>query len=158
LYSLQASLDILRKHRPDYTPRTGFVWPIADSAAPEDDTKKKGTSEEATDLGTEEAASKHKEADKGDKKQQNYALLMNAMRATAIHSAQPASTLTAPILGEASAAETPVGGVRSSATPAPQQESAAKPSPASVTVPPPQTATKAPAGAGKKKRKSACSD
>ncbi|TEB39329.1 MED6-domain-containing protein, partial [Coprinellus micaceus] len=26
--ALQTSLDILRKKRPDYTPRQGFVWPI----------------------------------------------------------------------------------------------------------------------------------
>ncbi|KAH9081942.1 MED6 mediator sub complex component-domain-containing protein [Lactarius deliciosus] len=28
LYSLKSSLDVLRKYKPDYTPRTGFAWPI----------------------------------------------------------------------------------------------------------------------------------
>ncbi|EAU93412.2 hypothetical protein CC1G_04391 [Coprinopsis cinerea okayama7 len=37
--ALQTTLDVLRKKRPDYTPRTGFVWPIV--GEPEDDAKKK---------------------------------------------------------------------------------------------------------------------
>lgn len=34
LHSLQASLETIRAHRPDFTPRLGFVWPIVEGNAP----------------------------------------------------------------------------------------------------------------------------
>ncbi|KAH6917572.1 MED6-domain-containing protein [Coprinopsis sp. MPI-PUGE-AT-0042] len=39
--ALQTSLDILRKNRPDYTPRTGFVWPIVGEPEPSSTETKK---------------------------------------------------------------------------------------------------------------------
>ncbi|EEB92403.1 hypothetical protein MPER_09092 [Moniliophthora perniciosa FA553] len=40
IYSIQTSLEALRTHRPDYTPRTGFVWPIIDPSLADDGNKK----------------------------------------------------------------------------------------------------------------------
>lgn len=52
--ALQTSLDILRKNRPDYTPRQGFVWPIVGDAAQDDAGKKKAAaaSEDAEEPST----------------------------------------------------------------------------------------------------------
>lgn len=33
LHSLQASLEIVRSHRPDFTPRKGFIWPIVEDTS-----------------------------------------------------------------------------------------------------------------------------
>ncbi|TFK76803.1 MED6-domain-containing protein [Pluteus cervinus] len=151
LCSLQASLDVLRKHRPDFTPRTGFVWPITDPSIPDVNNKKRVTADESIDADTDEVMTITKPKP-SEKKQQNYALLMNAMRATAMHSVQSTSAFSGLAVAEPSSAETPAPNQRSSVTPAPQPQEP-RTSAASAPSSQPQTAVKAPAGAGKKKRK-----
>ncbi|KIY51332.1 MED6-domain-containing protein, partial [Fistulina hepatica ATCC 64428] len=95
LHSLQTSLDILRDHRPDYTPRTGFVWPIFDTAAVEDETKKHHTdfdviqepnqSQSMTSTSQGSTAAQ-KLTTTGVKRIENNQLLLNAMRTTGRHS------------------------------------------------------------------------
>ncbi|KAJ6519469.1 MED6-domain-containing protein [Mycena sanguinolenta] len=156
--SLQASLDILRNRRPDYIPRTGFVWPIVDSSA--DDPKKKaeaaapGEENPGTGTGTESrSVSEAPETSKPKvpQRQQNNLLLSNAMHATALHLQQSKTALSANA-AEANVEpvpETPASeGVRNSATPAPAP--AAKTSTAQTSQEPPSRALP---GAGKKKRK-----
>ncbi|KAF8624863.1 hypothetical protein AX15_005741 [Amanita polypyramis BW_CC] len=79
LYSLQASLDTLRKYRPEYTPRTGFTWPIVDPSVSE---KKKPEDESSDVESTGEIPSRKEDT---AKRQQNNLLLLNAMRTTAVH-------------------------------------------------------------------------
>lgn len=56
--ALQTSLDILRKNRPDYTPRTGFVWPIVGEPDPSStETKKKQLDKGKSRAETEEPSS-----------------------------------------------------------------------------------------------------
>ncbi|KAF7339964.1 MED6-domain-containing protein [Mycena venus] len=153
--SLQASLDILRSRRPDYIPRTGFVWPIVDSAAPSDDPKKKtAAGEESAGTGTESrSVSEAPETSKPKvpQRQQNNLLLTNAMRATALH-LQSKTVLSANVAetNVETVPETPASqGVRNSATPAPAAPAAKTPT-AQVPQEPPSRALP---GAGKKKRK-----
>ncbi|KAJ7129971.1 MED6-domain-containing protein [Mycena crocata] len=153
LYSLQSSLDILRSRRPDYIPRTGFVWPIVDSAAPADDLKKKAAGEEGAGTGTDSRSVSEAPENKPKvpQRQQNSLLLMNAMRATALHSktAFSASTLE----NVESMTETPAAqGARNSATPAPAPPAKAPGTPQVPQEPP----SRALPGAGKKKRKRTC--
>ncbi|KII93367.1 hypothetical protein PLICRDRAFT_171132 [Plicaturopsis crispa FD-325 SS-3] len=167
LYSLQSSLDILRSHRPDYTPRTGFVWPIVDPSVADKSTKKGGASEELPPAAEAEQdpaaadAAKRKpvintnsKADTSStpKKQQNNLLLLNAMRTTAAHSNMSFSSRALTAEPESATAETPgpTSGGRSSATPVSAvPTSATSRLSAAQDVPP----AKGPAGAGKKKRK-----
>ena len=108
-------MDTLRKHRPDYLPRTGFVWPIDDSAIQTGSSAKKAGSE-APDARKEGETA----LDKSDpfalsdapKKKQNNMLMLNAMRTTAFHSKLP---VTANFLQEDGLEETP-GAVDASAT------------------------------------------
>ncbi|KAI0067768.1 MED6-domain-containing protein [Artomyces pyxidatus] len=163
LYSLQSSLDILRKYKPDYTPRTGFAWPIELSNAedanktrrPEDNV---ASAESEQDL--EGALEKEKSSlSAASKKLQNTALLFNAMRTTAAHSSQTfelnAHQITA---SESIVAETPTSATvpRSSATPAPAVTSAQVATPqaaSSSSGPQDAPALKGLSGAGKKKKK-----
>jgi len=134
LYSLESSLDILRKYKPDYTPRTGFAWPITETTTQEktSDANKKQT-EDSTGAGA--AAASLPDADPElikklekersstpQKKQQNTTLLFNAMRTTAAHSFRTFHEREA-AAAVAAAAPSEVGaapeGQRSSATPAP---------------------------------------
>ncbi|TFY83323.1 hypothetical protein EWM64_g693 [Hericium alpestre] len=150
LYSLQSSMDILRKYRPDYTPRSGWAWPIADTAA-EDPNKKAraGSIAPAESQDIPETLAKAKASI--STKHQNTALLLNAMRTTAVHSKKPLNVDVQQAVGPDSAAtETPAGTVpRSSATPGP------------VSTPQPsvsgsqESIGKAAPGAAKKKRKRA---
>jgi mediator of RNA polymerase II transcription subunit 6 len=144
--ALQSSLDILCKHRPDYTPRTGFVWPITDPSI-EDPTKRQAAEGEfsLTESETTEVANDNRK--EAPKRQQNNWLLMNAMRTTAAHSkmsfsssfVQTTDNLAA--VADTSAATT----MRSSPTPAPEQV---------LKVPSiSQEPSKGPVGSGKKKRK-----
>ncbi|KAF8807261.1 MED6-domain-containing protein [Phlegmacium glaucopus] len=149
LSALQSSLDILRKHRPDYTPRTGFVWPIADPSIG-DATKKRIPEGEfsLTESGTTSDVP-HDNRKEAPKRQQNNWLLMNAMRTTAAHSKMSPSSssfvqTTDNLAAETSATTT----MRSSPTPAPtSQEPPKLPSILS------QEPNKGPIGGGKKKRK-----
>jgi len=118
LYSLESSLDILRRYKPDYTPRTGFAWPIAETTQE----KTGDTNKKQTEDSTAVAAASLPDADPElvkklekeqslthPKKQQNTMLLLNAMRTTAAHSFRTFhETVAAPSEGQ-----------RSSATPAP---------------------------------------
>jgi len=149
--SLQSSLDILRSRRPDYIPRTGFVWPIVESA---DDLKKKAAGEEDTNTGTGTESRSASEAPeskpKVSQRQQNNLLLTNAMHATALHlQSKTVLSVNVPETNAASVPDTPsVQGVRNSATPGPAP--AAKTPTTQVTQEPPSRALP---GAGKKKRK-----
>ncbi|KAJ7169521.1 MED6-domain-containing protein [Mycena filopes] len=152
IYSLQSSLDIVRSRRPDYIPRTGFVWPIVDSATPSDDLKKKAAGEESVGTGGAEESRDVSEAPenkpKAPPRHSNNMLLMNAMRATALHSKTAFSTTlleaNVPAVPETPSAQ----GARNSATPAPAP--AAKTPTTQVAQEPPSRALP---GAGKKKRK-----
>ncbi|KAH9968830.1 MED6 mediator sub complex component-domain-containing protein [Russula dissimulans] len=140
LYSLESSLDILRKYKPDYTPRTGFAWPITEAAerAGEGGGNKK---QQAAAAATDDAASttlpdadpeliKKLEKERAlthPKRQQNTTLLLNAMRTTAAHSFQTfhereAAAAAAAASGAGAATSEAVAaseGQRSSVTPAP---------------------------------------
>ncbi|KAJ7293222.1 MED6-domain-containing protein [Mycena rebaudengoi] len=149
LFSLQSSLDTLRSRRPDYIPRTGFVWPIVDTSLA-DDSKKKITGDES--IGTESrAVSEAPEAKpKVPQRQQNSLLLMNAMRATALHS-KTAFSVTSVETNTESVPESPATqAARKSATPAPAPAATRTPTTAQV---PQESPSRALPGAGKKKRK-----
>ncbi|KAF9471061.1 MED6-domain-containing protein [Pholiota conissans] len=122
LSALQSSLDILRKHRPDYTPRTGFIWPITDPMLSEEAHKKgQETESDAMDAAEDSEVPPEKRAD-APKRQQNNMLLLNAMRTTAAHSKMSFSASSMALATE-SEPETPVTAtIRSSATPAPASQ------------------------------------
>ncbi|KAG2368760.1 MED6 mediator sub complex component-domain-containing protein [Suillus spraguei] len=158
LYALQSSLDILRINRPDYTPRTGFIWPITEQAISDDTSKKWGAEDPPTAVGETEISISQSESQKptltasGPKKQQNNMLMYNAMRSTAIHSKISFSSSASVRDGESVPPESL--GRRSSATPAPTLTRAATPASGPTlqdTLPP-----KGAPGAGKKKKKRAC--
>ncbi|CAL1696364.1 unnamed protein product [Somion occarium] len=158
LHSLQTSLDTLRSHRPAYTPRTGFVWPVMEASASED-ASKRGTDGELQKPEDPQSIVPKREkitvSDAARKRQQNNMLLWNAIRSTAVHATQ-SFTLPSSI-SEQTAPETPTAGTGtpSAATPAPIPARAATPKTASNAptpgqeVPPP----KGPTGGGKKKKK-----
>ncbi|KAG5648217.1 hypothetical protein DXG03_006172 [Asterophora parasitica] len=155
LHSLQTSLDILRSHRPDYTPRTGFVWPITDPSLPLEITKKRTTEDDAmnVDEASSIAAPKRKvpNSPEAPRRQQNNMLLLNAMRATAAHSKMSLASSAFAASAENLPAETPVTHIRSSATPGPSSQAA---TPKNVpNAPTTQEPAKVPPGGGKKKRK-----
>ncbi|KAG7099522.1 hypothetical protein E1B28_001365 [Marasmius oreades] len=152
LHSIEHSLETLRRHRPDYTPRTGFVWPIVDPSLSSDENKKQDDSNVVDDQEMASTSnSKATNTSVPSKRHQNNMLLMNAMRATAAHSkgtlssnalARSAET----VLPEPSALVTS----RSSATPAPASAISRGATPKPVIQEP---TVKGPPGGGKKKRK-----
>ncbi|KAF7320024.1 MED6-domain-containing protein [Mycena kentingensis (nom. inval.)] len=153
LCSLQSSLDILRSRRPDYIPRTGFVWPILDTSTTSDDPKKKFTASEegqpqgaASDAPATEGSSKTKVP----QRQQNSMLLMNAMRATALHSKTAFSAHVLAATNAESVLEPPAAATRKSATPVPPTSAKTPTTAAPIVSDPP---VKSLPGAGKKKRK-----
>lgn len=147
-------------HRPVYTPRTGFVWPIIEASTSDDPNKKREQGQEPSNTQDNEDISRSDSKRKtllthGDvQRQQNSMLLYNAMRTTAAHSSASFSLPTAP--SEPSMADTPAAAsaARASATPAPALPRGGTPRAAS-TAPTPQEAVpvKNPPGAGKKKKK-----
>ncbi|KAI0762677.1 MED6 mediator sub complex component-domain-containing protein, partial [Fomes fomentarius] len=157
LHSLQKSLDILRSHRPAYTPRTGFVWPIVEPPSgdalaakkriQDGDAAAEPQTQEPEDLPGARGLSA---ASSDAKRQQNNMLFLNAMRTTAVHARE---SFQLPALApEEIVPETPAATVtRSSATPAPGPGGLA--TRASSIAPTPQEATKGPPGGGKKKKK-----
>lgn len=151
--SLQASLNILRKHRPDYTPRTGFVWPIADPNLTDDASKTRKQDSEATATEQDGLAADANKSSQNAKKEQNTALLFNAMRTTAAHSRLSYTPITAEAADTGAASATPaLTQQRSSVTPAPgSQDTLAKG--AAATTSQSQELPKGPLGGGKKKRK-----
>ncbi|KAG5715253.1 Mediator of RNA polymerase II transcription subunit 6 [Termitomyces sp. T112] len=153
LHSLQTSLDILRSHRPDYTPRTGFVWPIADPSLMTENNKKRGQDDDTVTVDENVSSSKQKVlSSPGEpKRQENNMLLLNAMRATAAHSQMSLASSTFAASVEAAHEETPTTHVRSSVTPGPSSQGATPK--VLQSVPASQEPVKAPVGGGKKKRK-----
>ncbi|KAJ3936628.1 MAG: MED6-domain-containing protein [Lentinula lateritia] len=150
LYSIQSTLDSLRTHRPDYTPRTGFVWPIVDPSVAEDAGKKQDTSTNEVGGMSQAPTKQDATASLGvPKRPQNNALLMNAMHATAAHSsASLASLALAPTVESLLPDPAASSASRMSATPAPVVSRVATPKPIHQ-EPPPKSAP----GGGKKKRK-----
>lgn len=146
----------MRRHRPDYTPRTGFVWPIVDPSMADDPTAKKRTSPEETAATgsqepTEDAAKQKAASSNGvPKRQTNNILLMNAMHATAAHSAMSFSSSTFVASAE-STSDTPANHMHSSVTPAPSQGTTPKVPPS--TGPSQESSSKAPSTGVKKKKK-----
>jgi len=136
VYSLQASLDVLRKHRPDYTPRTGFVWPIIDPSLSDDTSKPRKHDPDAVIPENDTLAATPGPDRRLPKREQNNILLLNAMRTTAAHSRLSYTPITTEAAKNGTAAETPVPTqTRSSVTPAPgPQEPASKGSPSTATV------------------------
>jgi len=161
LYSLQSSLDTLRAHRPDYTPRTGFVWPIIDPSLTDDTSKKRGADEELPsrdgqhDTPTPSAKRKVGSILNVSKKQQNSMLLLNAMKTTAIHSNMSFSSRALETGPESAPSETPCigSGLRSSTTPVPAAIRGETPKGVASAPTLQEPTAKAPVGGGKKKRK-----
>ncbi|KZT23751.1 MED6-domain-containing protein [Neolentinus lepideus HHB14362 ss-1] len=152
--ALQSSLDTLRKHRPDYTPRTGFIWPIVDPSMSEDASgKRRGEDdplgpEEIQDLSASSTPVKRRAANK----LQNNMLMYHAMRTTAAHTnASTAARVQVPPSISESVPETPV--TRSSATPAPMTERDHGKMPTSTAPSQDTAALKGVPGAGKKKKR-----
>jgi hypothetical protein len=148
--ALQSSFDTLSQHKPEYTPRTGFAWPII--AAVDETGKHRREGQPPTDSQTADDVSvqEDKEPKNNAKKpqMQNVKLLEFAMVSAKLHSKLP-ELVDAP--ATATAAPTPAAPARSSATPAPAVPSSQPvPTPGPLTQEPP---TKAPPGAGKKKKK-----
>ncbi|KXN83608.1 Mediator of RNA polymerase II transcription subunit 6 [Leucoagaricus sp. SymC.cos] len=162
VHSLQASLDVLRKHRPDYTPRTGFVWPIADPTISDDASKTRKHDPDNTTVPEQPDAltDTDKRLRNPAKREQNNILLLNAMRTTAAHSRLSYTPISAEAADTGTAAaDTPapsIAQVRSSTTPAPgPQEQAVKGSPSTAATTQ-EAAAKVPTGGGKKKKKRMC--
>lgn len=118
VYSLQASLDVLRKHRPDYTPRTGFIWPITDPALSDDTSKPRKHDPDATVPDNDTLTATSDPDRRLPKREQNNILLLNAMRTTAAHSKLSYTPITTEAANTGSAVETPAPiQSRSSTTP-----------------------------------------
>uniref|UniRef100_A0A0W0FXZ7 Mediator of RNA polymerase II transcription subunit 6 n=1 Tax=Moniliophthora roreri TaxID=221103 RepID=A0A0W0FXZ7_MONRR len=153
IYSIQTSLETLRTHRPDYTPRTGFVWPIIDPSLADDGNKKQDELSQIDET-EESSASKAKatNASGTQKKQQNNMLLMNAMRATAAHSKSALSSSALARSAESVPMDTSAIAAtnRSSSTPGPAASVASR---GTTPKPPFESSSKVVPGAGKKKRK-----
>ncbi|KAF5375052.1 hypothetical protein D9758_000056 [Tetrapyrgos nigripes] len=152
LHSIQSSLDILRSHRPDYTPRTGFVWPIVEPSISDDSNKRQdGITSLTTQDVTAEPSAKA-QASSTPKRHQNNMLLMNAMRATAAHSKVALSTSALARTAESVPPEITAASstARNSVTPAPTASRVSTPK---IPVQEPAAATKSAPGGGKKKRK-----
>ena len=161
LNSLQSSLDTLRKYRPNYTPRTGFIWPIVDTST-SDTASKKPTGEEmlpSSGDGDPTASQLDKQrpaASSASRKQQYHALMLNAMGTTALHSTLTFTSQRSMIsdsdnnLPESVAAGT---SQRTSVTPAPVARGTTPRAPSIASTPQDSTGTKGPAGGGKKKKK-----
>ena len=169
MHALQSSLDILRSHRPDFTPRTGFVWPIV-SETPQDSLAKKRSTEEQLEVATEPSDSQLAKANlpsqdmslspdsnTARKKQQIIIPLLQAMRTTAAHSTASFDARAASVAPEAQRDES-----RVSATPAPTREETPamlSPTKLSSQQPPPESAasiaSRPSMSGGKKKKKRA---
>ncbi|KAI8995397.1 MED6 mediator sub complex component-domain-containing protein [Trametes punicea] len=154
LHSLQKSLDTLRSHRPAYTPRTGFVWPIAEPSSTDSASSKKRAADGEAPPAAEdtEDLSGNRALGTDPKRQQNNLLLFNAMRTTAVHARESFQLPAAP--PEEPVPETPVTATagRSSVTPAPAPRATTPKGPSNAPTPQDLSA-RGPPGGGKKKRK-----
>ncbi|KAG6829288.1 hypothetical protein H0H92_005042 [Tricholoma furcatifolium] len=151
LHSLQTSLDVLRSYRPDYTPRTGFVWPITDPSLSTESTKKRAQDDDAAP--TDEGSSSIPPMKRAEepKRQQNNMLLLNAMRTTAAHSKTAVASSTFATNLEPMQIDTPTVHMRTSVTPAPSSQGATPK--VLQNAPTPQELAKVSGSGGKKKRK-----
>ncbi|KAI0274782.1 MED6 mediator sub complex component-domain-containing protein [Gloeopeniophorella convolvens] len=154
LYSLESSLDILRKYKPDYTPRTGFAWPVMDTEKTEE-ANKKPTEDMASLPGADPeliAKLEKERALTNPKKQQNTTLLLNAMRTTAAHPFRTFQDKEAEVTVAPS--ETIVSEPqRSSVTPAPAPAPSQGATSQSQSTSASQDPAKGPAGTIKRKKK-----
>ncbi|KAF8489580.1 MED6 mediator sub complex component-domain-containing protein [Gautieria morchelliformis] len=153
LSSLQASLGILLSHKPDFTPRMGYLWPIAQSKATAEDSEpssRKSQGIDAEDPAAGEAAAVTKQRKVTTKKQENSTLLFNAMRTTAAQTqTQATSDISAAFSGVTVSNENQP--TRASATLGPLSAG-----PSATGHPHTEDgAAKSPPGSGKKKRKRA---
>jgi len=155
LNALQSSLDSLRKHRPDYTPRSGFVWPIIDSSSPDTPPKKPDLDVLHPDHSAVDAPEKLKHH--GPKKHQNNSLMVYAMRTTAAHSnitSSRSQPLAHDAVHSAPASVLATASTHPAPTPAPSAQRPPTPKAPSTAPSPQDTAPiKGPVGAGKKKKK-----
>lgn len=161
LNSLQSSLDTLRKYRPNYTPRTGFIWPIVDTST-SDATNKKPAGEEmlsSSGDGDSTASQLDKQRPAGSsapRKQQAHALMFNAMSTTALHSTLTfTSQRNMASDSDSNAPESVAAGTsqRNSVTPAPVARGTTPMAPSIPSTSQDSTVIKGPAGGGKKKKK-----
>ncbi|KAH9922017.1 MED6-domain-containing protein, partial [Epithele typhae] len=162
LHALQSSLDVLRAHRPAYTPRTGFVWPIVEPSSGDGAGKKRAQDGEAAletpehesvpgARGLASSASASASASGGAKRQQNSMLLLHAITTTNTHAQQSFQLPAVPSEDTVPETPAPAPRARSSVTPAPAAGLAAAGAPS--VAPTPQEPTKGPPGGGKKKKK-----
>ncbi|PAV21855.1 MED6-domain-containing [Pyrrhoderma noxium] len=162
VHALQSSLDTLRAHRPDFTPRTGFIWPIVDTPNAEALSKKRlpdHPSETGNDSGSLLNIAKQSEKSSGNlnigasaKKQENILPLLRAMQTTALHSN---ASFSAPEITD-EIPETSGSFTRTSATPGTQSTREATPlagSPPKSSIPDATISAKPSAIGSKKKRK-----
>ncbi|EPS99089.1 hypothetical protein FOMPIDRAFT_1031010 [Fomitopsis schrenkii] len=171
LQALQTSLDILRSHRPSYTPRTGFVWPIVESTDPlkraeetnDERPATQGAESQSQDRELSPTQSKRAKAASSNPRQQNVMLLVNAIRTTALHATESFTLPTAvptestPAVPEGQtpgAGPGPTPGARSAAaTPAPATRGATPVGNKRAGSPLDREPTKGQPGAGKKKKR-----
>ncbi|KAI4520498.1 MED6-domain-containing protein [Schizophyllum commune Loenen D] len=167
LHSLQNTMDILRKHRPDYTPRTGFVWPVTNPVLEEDKLKRAtaantrlATQAPGTPMEGEAPPLAGQPAGKTDplhgstRKVQNTQLLFHSMFTASRHleksrapPPQPAPTPApqpTPVVGAQASAQGSGSGAATNAAPTPAPSR------------PPEPPAKGQPGAGKKKKKRVC--
>ncbi|KAI6159599.1 MED6-domain-containing protein [Pisolithus thermaeus] len=165
LHSLRSSLDTLRKYRPNYTPRTGFVWPIVDTSAAENVSKKSSGEEmlpgtRGTGESTPSQLDKQRTGNAGTnvaKKQEYDVLMFNAMQTTALHSTLTFTAQRSLVSDvESNPPESVVAGTsrRTSVTPAPVgRGTTPRGSSSGASTPQDTTGAKSSAGVGKKKKK-----
>ncbi|KAF8736736.1 hypothetical protein AX14_014059 [Amanita brunnescens Koide BX004] len=152
LHSLQASLDTLRKYRPEYTPRTGFAWPIVDPSVSEE----KETEDDASMSDTETTTEIPAQKEDIKKRQQNNLLLLNAMRTTAVHMKTLPPSGSAPSAAEGVVPPSTVLSTQplSPSTPAPTSSRGTTPHPSLGAPAPAAEAPKAQTHVRKRKKRS----
>ncbi|KZV68668.1 MED6-domain-containing protein [Peniophora sp. CONT] len=124
LYALQSTLDKLSSRRPDYTPRTGFAWPITEAS---EDAKKRRAADRTEESvpppdATPAESQPEKEKVPGSKdvtKTSNFGLLFNAMATTARHSEKLAQEKAALAAAPPPPSVAPTPAPTLAATPAP---------------------------------------
>ncbi|KIY67591.1 MED6-domain-containing protein [Cylindrobasidium torrendii FP15055 ss-10] len=173
IQGLQKTLDSVRSRRPEYTPRTGYVWPVSmsDFAEPNDiaqskpATLKDGAETQPNSRGASvEPGVRAPPRQGAPQRQQNNSLMLNAMRATALHSqlqnhvGSSAFTNMANVLRNAEGhdsqqANSQPKGQQTSSQQAESSRGPATPANPAPATPKPPTKEPGPPGGGKKKKK-----
>jgi mediator of RNA polymerase II transcription subunit 6 len=92
--ALQSSFDTIRRYRPEYSPRTGFVWPIVDSVAQQDSNVAKASkTRESSVIETADSVAATKDNDQNlpststaaSKKHEDISLMWNALHTAVAH-------------------------------------------------------------------------